>query len=1020
MFLYFRRFFCLIRLESLLKIMTLRLCMFYVFRVKTIRFPKRKRRFLTRKTYGSASGDIKRVEPLNEKLWVGFVIFVSVRQYKSLRFSYICRNRYKIMKHLVCGWIGVICLLLLSVACSRKEADYTIAVSQCSEDDWRAQMNKEILREALFYPGVNVEVYQAHDDNTHQIKDIESLIERKVDLLIVAPNEAEAITPVIEKAYDAGIPVILVDRKINSKKYTAYVGADNYEIGRRAGEYIADRLKGKGRVIEIAGLKGSTPAVERHRGMVEALKAAPDVQVIASVEAGWFQQKAGEVMDSLLDVYPQVDLVFAQNDRMAIGAYEKARQKKRAGQIAFVGVDAVTDGVESVAGGRLDATFIYPTGGDKVMQVAMAILRGEPYQRENILSTALVNRANARVMQMQMKHILTLDQKIELLNRQLDDYFLRYSAQKMFLYACVVILVLAGFLFFFLVRAFWVKNRLNTELSSQKQQLEQQRDQLQAQRDQLIVLSRQVEEATHAKLAFFTSVSHDFRTPLTLIADPINQLLEEKHLGERERNMLEIVRKNVAVLLRLITQILDFQKYEHGKLALRLSEFNALECIKDWTEAFHTLAFRKHIQFEVKAEGDVAQYVMVADAEKIERITYNLLSNAFKFTPEKGEIKVVLSRIEQNNQACICMEVRDTGIGMSEEHIHHVFEHFYQIDVQHTGSGLGLALVEAFVNLHRGTVQVESGKGKGTCFRVILPMKQEGEVKGLTEKNEALEILQEGAVLDAGQETLHQWTENTGVEESADKEMVLVIDDNQDVRDYVKMLLQDKYVVVEAVNGLEGVKQAMKYVPDVVVCDVMMPVMDGIACCKRLKSELQTSHIPVLMLTAYAMDEQRIQGYDSGADAYLTKPFNAKLLMTRIRNLIDNRKRLKSLAEDVTGGGKQSLGEVDKGFVEKLKTLIDEKMGDSELSVEDLGAELGLGRVQLYRKTKSLTGYAPNELLRIARLRKAASLLASSEKTVAEITYEVGFSSPSYFTKCYKDYFGESPSEFLKRRDGKN
>lgn len=924
------------------------------------------------------------------------------------------------MKRLVCAWIGGFCLLFLSVACSRKEADYTIAVSQCSEDDWRAQMNKEILREALFYPGVNIEVYQAHDDNVRQIQDIESLIKKKVDLLIVAPNEAEAITPVIEKVYDAGIPVILVDRKINSEKYTAYVGADNYEIGRRAGEYIADRLKGKGRVIEIAGLKGSTPAVERHRGMVEALKAAPDVQVIASVEAGWFQQKAGEVMDSLLDVYPQVDLVFAQNDRMAIGAYEKARQKKRAGQIAFVGVDAVTDGVESVAGGRLDATFIYPTGGDKVMQVAMAILRGEPYQRENILSTALVNRANARVMQMQMKHILTLDQKIELLNRQLDDYFLRYSAQKMFLYACVVILVLAGFLFFFLVRAFWVKNRLNTELSSQKQQLEQQRDQLQAQRDQLIVLSRQLEESTHAKLAFFTSVSHDFRTPLTLIADPINQLLEEKHLGERERNMLEIVRKNVAVLLRLITQILDFQKYEHGKLALRLSEFNALECIKDWTEAFHTLAFRKHIQFEVKAEGDVAQYVMVADAEKIERITYNLLSNAFKFTPEKGEIKVVLSRIEQNNQACICMEVRDTGIGMSEEHIHHVFEHFYQIDVQHTGSGLGLALVEAFVNLHRGTVQVESGKGKGTCFRVILPMKQEGEVKGLTEKNEALEILQEGAVLDAGQETLHQWTENTGVEESADKEMVLVIDDNQDVRDYVKMLLQDKYVVVEAVNGLEGVKQAMKYVPDVVVCDVMMPVMDGIACCKRLKSELQTSHIPVLMLTAYAMDEQRIQGYDSGADAYLTKPFNAKLLMTRIRNLIDNRKRLKSLAEDVTGGGKQSLGEVDKGFVEKLKTLIDEKMGDSELSVEDLGAELGLGRVQLYRKTKSLTGYAPNELLRIARLRKAASLLASSEKTVAEITYEVGFSSPSYFTKCYKDYFGESPSEFLKRRDGKN
>lgn len=382
---------------------------------------------------------------------------------------------------------------------------------------------------------------------------------------------------------------------------------------------------------------------------------------------------------------------------------------------------------------------------------------------------------------------------------------------------------------------------------------------------------------------------------------------------------------------------------------------------------------------------------------------------------------MVLSRIEKDNQPCLCMEVSDTGIGMSEEHIHHVFERFYQIDAQHTGSGLGLALVEAFVQLHKGTVRVESEKGKGTCFRVVLPMKQEGEVKEVIEKNESLKNLQEGAVLDAGQETLHQWVENMEVDGTADKEVVLVIDDNQDVRDYVKMLLQDKYTVIEAVNGQEGIRQAMKYVPDVVVCDVMMPVMDGIECCKRLKSELQTSHIPVLMLTAYAMDEQRIQGYDSGADSYLTKPFNAKLLLARIRNLIDNRKRLKSFTEDATAvSGKQSLGEVDKGFVEKLKALIEEKMSNSDLSVEDLGAELGLGRVQLYRKTKSLTGYAPNELLRIARLKKAASLLASSEKTVAEITYEVGFSSPSYFTRCYKDYFGESPSEFLKRRDGKN
>lgn len=926
------------------------------------------------------------------------------------------------MKHRWHRFLLLFFLVGLLVACDRRKPEYIIGVSQCSNDEWRVQMNKEILREALFYPGVEVEIRQAQDDNQRQIKDIKEFIHQKVNLIIVAPNEAGAIAPVLEEAYEAGIPVVLVDRKIHSDKYTAYVGADNYEIGKKVGEYIVNALNGEGQVVEITGLKASTPAVERHRGMMEALKVAPGIHIVASADAGWFQDKARMVVDTILKRHSRIDLIFAQNDRMAIGAYQEARRQGREKDIVFIGVDAVAGkgyGVESVAKGELNATFIYPTGGDKVMQVAMSILKGKKYERENYLSTAAVNKDNARIMQMQTEHIFSLDHKIELLHSRLDDYFLRYSAQKMFLYACVVILVLVGFLLFFLVRAFWMKNRMNTELSTQKEQLESQRDQLQEQRDQLIELSRQLEEATHAKLSFFTSVSHDFRTPLTLIADPINQLLEKKTVVGRDRDMLEIVHRNVSILLRLITQILDFQKYECGKLNLHLSEFNVFEGVKEWTKAFHVLAARKHIHFKVVAEGNVADYVMVADAEKMERIIYNLLSNAFKFTPEKGEIKVELYRKEQDSQNLLCLKVSDTGIGMSEEHAQHVFERFYQIDMQHTGSGLGLALVEAFTRLHHGQVKVATEEGKGTSFLVELPMRQEGEVKEVIERNESLKNLQEGAVLDAGTETLRQLPKKIDTDGNAEKEVVLVIDDNQDVRDYIKMLLLDKYTVIEAVNGQEGVRQAMKYVPDVIICDVMMPVMDGVECCRRLKNELQTSHIPVMMLTAYTMDEQRIQGYDSGADAYLAKPFSAKLLLSRIRNLIDNRKRLKMKEDTVTSIQKQSLGELDKGFVEKLKMLIDEKMGDSNLSVEDLGSDLGLGRVQLYRKTKALTGYSPNELLRMARLKKAASLLASTEKTVAEITYEVGFSSPSYFTRCYKDYFGESPTDFLKRRDGK-
>ena len=289
-------------------------------------------------------------------------------------------------------------LVGLSIACNRKKPEYIIGVSQCSNDEWRVQMNKEILREALFYPEVKVDIRQAQDDNQRQINDIKEFIHQKVSLIIVAPNEAGAIAPVLEEAYEAGIPVVLVDRKIHSDKYTAYVGADNYEVGKKVGEYIINVLHGNGKIVEITGLKASTPAVERHRGMMDALKAAPGINVVASADAGWFKDRARMVVDTILKKHDRIDLIFAQNDRMAMGAYQEALRQGREKDILFIGVDAVAGkgyGVESVAKGELNATFIYPTGGDKVMQVAMSILKGQKYARENYLSTAAVNRDNA-------------------------------------------------------------------------------------------------------------------------------------------------------------------------------------------------------------------------------------------------------------------------------------------------------------------------------------------------------------------------------------------------------------------------------------------------------------------------------------------------------------------------------------------------------------------------------------------------------------------------------------------------
>ena len=710
-------------------------------------------------------------------------------------------------------------------------------------------------------------------------------------------------------------------------------------------------------------------------------------------------------MDSVFQTNKNIDLVFAQNDRMAIGAYLSARQQQLEKEMLFVGIDALPGkeyGVEQIINGVLDATFIYPTGGDKVVQVAMDILEKRPYERDTKLSTALVDKTNARVMQLQTDHITEQDGKIERLNNQVNEYLSRYSAQTMFLYACLIILLLFAALLAIIVRAYWTKNRMNMELSRQKKKLEEQRD-------QLISLSKQLEEATHAKLVFFTNVSHDFRTPLTLVADPVEQLLEDKALTPRQQSLLKVVHKNVHILLRLVNQILDFRKYENDKLELVRANMNLRVQLQEWSHSFQTLALKKHIHFVLEVNDDRADYLMAVDAEKMERVYFNLLSNAFKFTPENGTITVTLSTLTKEEGGRYArLVVADTGSGISVQHIRHIFDRFYQIDVNHAGSGIGLALAKAFVELHGGEITADSVEGKGTVFTVDIPM--------TVVEEPSADLVQEPRIT---QQTVVEELEDMETEEQIpdeNKECILIIDDNADVRDYVKSLLKEEYTVIEAPDGRAGLKKAMKYVPDAIICDVMMPVMDGLECCRKLKTELQTSHIPVMLLTACSLDEQRIQGFECGADSYISKPFNSKLLLVRLRNLMDNHKRLKQFFGDKTTLSKESVSDVDKGFVDRFRELIEENLADSELSVEDLGGKMGLSRVQLYRKIKALTNYSPNELVRIARLKKAASLLASSEKTISEITYEVGFTSPSYFTKCYKEYFGESPTDFLKRR----
>ena len=918
-------------------------------------------------------------------------------------------------------WIVLLFCLLGMAACRQDAPRFRIGVAQCSDDSWRHKMNDEILREAMFYDGVSVEIRSAGDDNRKQAEDVHYFIDKGVDLLIISANEAAPMTPIVEEAYQKGIPVVLVDRKILSDKYTAYIGADNYEIGRAVGNYIASSLKGKGNVVELTGLGGSTPAMERHQGFMAAISNFPDVKLIDKADAAWERGPAEVAMDSMLRRHPKIDAVYAHNDRIAPGAYQAAKKVGRDKEMMFVGIDALPgkgNGLELVLDSVLNATFIYPTNGDKVLQLAMNILEKKPYPRETVMNTAVVDRTNAHVMQLQTTHISELDQKIETLNGRIGGYLSRVATQQVVMYGGLVILLLVAGLLLVVYKSLRSKNRLNKELSEQKRQLEEQRDKLEEQRDkleeqrdQLIQLSHQLEEATHAKLVFFTNISHDFRTPLTLVADPVEHLLADNTLSGDQHRMLMLIQRNVNILLRLVNQILDFRKYENGKMEYTPVPVDILSSFEGWNESFLSAARKKHIHFSFDNMPDT-DYHTLADIEKLERIYFNLLSNAFKFTPENGKVTVRLASLMKEGSQWIRFTVTNTGSMISAEHIRSIFERFYKIDMHHAGSGIGLALVKAFVELHGGTISVESDEKQGTVFTVDLPVQACAYETSSLEDSPASSVSETSLLNDA----LPIEEEELEKNYDSSKPSVLIIDDNADIRSYVHGLLHFDYTVIEAADGSEGIRKAMKYVPDLIISDVMMPGIDGIECCRRLKSELQTCHIPVILLTACSLDEQRIQGYDGGADSYISKPFSSQLLLARVRNLIDSHRRLKQFFGAGQTLAKEDVCDMDKDFVEKFKALIDAKMGDSGLNVEDLGKDMGLSRVQLYRKIKSLTNYSPNELLRIARLKKAASLLASSDMTVAEIGYEVGFSSPSYFTKCYKEQFGESPTDLLKRK----
>ncbi len=896
----------------------------------------------------------------------------------------------------------ILLLLLTLAACKSKHKTYVIGVSQCSEDVWREKLNEELRIAALYYNNVDLRISTAYDDVRLQTEQIDRFVDNKVDLLVVAPGQV-SISPAIDRAFDRGIPVIIFDRRTRSDKYTAYIGADNKEIGRVMASYLSTSLKGGGRILEICGLASSSPAIGRAQGFDSIVAASPTLTLAAQIHADWTEQGAYRVMDSLLShPHPDFDCVFAHNDRMAMGARRAAtRHGLDVRKIRFCGVDAMPrngGGMQLVADGTLMASYIYPTRGDEVMRLAMNILRGKRYNRENNLSSALVTRDNARVLLMQNEETERQQDHLSTLRNRVDKAAADFNTQRIYLVVLLIVVILLITACALAVSAYRSKTRYNRRLRDSID--EQQR------------MTRDMEEMTRTQLQFFTNVSHELRTPLTLIAGPTEQLLADPSLRGEHRTMLEMVARNTRILIRMVGEILDFRKVQNDKERLTLNRFSLKEELETWAADFRAVAARQDITILVDTAGVDKEALIIADREKISHVYFNLMSNALKYTPRQGTVTIGLALADHR----YTLTVSDTGQGIAPEDLSRLFERFYQAKGAIGGTGIGLALVRAYVDLHHGDVHAESTPGKGSSFSVTLPDTQPGYDPAADHPAtpQTGRTLVDDSYIPVDSAAEQATAQITDAEEfDADKPLILIIDDNNNMRAYLRSILSPHYNVSEAIDGKTGLEKARREVPKLVISDVMMPVMDGLEFTRRLKADTATSHIPVILLTARSLSQQREEGYHEGADSYIAKPFPASLLLARVDNLLRNRVLLRSIFSGDNGeeADEQRLSATDRTFVGRLRETVRQNLGDSDFSVERLGAELGLSRVQLYRKVKALTGHTPVELLRKARLAKGRRLVETTDLSVAEIAYEVGFTSPSYFNKCFKEEYGVNPGK---------
>lgn len=899
-------------------------------------------------------------------------------------------------------------IVVLSIGCQREsERMNRIGFSQCTGADmWRKGMLLEMERSLSYAKGVEMIYSDALGSSPQQIEDIRSMIDKGIDVLIVSPNEKEPLTPIISEAYQAGIPVLVLDRRTSNSLYTSYIGADNYDLGRTVADFILQE-RDSARIVELWGLQSSSPAQSRHDGFRNHLLTEGGAcRVVDEVYGNWTKESVKADLRMILEERgSEIDVIFAHNDFMALGAVELC-EELGLDKIEVLGIDGLSSpsgGMELVENGSMKATFLYPTGGKEAIQAALDLLAGREVPREIILSTTAITASNVGVLRSQARKINSQQREIEAQQALISQRDVSVGKQRIALIVLLVLVVATIALGTFSLHQLRRIRRISHRLSVQNRTLAEQHQQLSK-------MAADSESLSERRLAFFGNISNEFRTPLTLILGPIDALLSDDRMPAGMRVTVSTIRQNALRLLRLVNQLQDIKKLESREFGLKAAHGDMVAFLKGIKEEFDSLAEESEVLFTL--HESFTSIPMWFDHQILDKVVFNMLSNAFKYTPAGGMVMLRVGMSEDGRNAQVV--ISDTGKGMSEDQLESILASGSSTRLTNTlQSSLGLVLSRELIALHKGRLEIESERDKGTTFRIFLPLSDtylsDDQRLGQSQIERGYDV--HGLFVQQSFEPLG--SARQFALPSSEVDTVFLVDGDKEVTRFLERELSQMYKVRSFHGRQELMAELRVQSPSAIVLDQVLLDAAGSEVLSELQRDVAYRTIPVVVTSALNSSSEKERAIRAGAELHLDKPFNLNLLTAHLDRLIAGRIFLKSFYQSSLPSGETELTS-DREFARMVEGVMQRSLSQGVVSsVKQLSDELGMSRSKLYRQMQSNFGMKATEYIMKWRMNRAAMLLRESRnRTVAEIALELGFSSSSHFSMAFKKYMGVTPTEY--------